>query len=263
MEITSLHNPRIKQVTRLQGSAKERRETGMFIVEGRREISLAQQSGIEASGLFLCPGIYSEDQDYKISFQEGDLFEVPEQVYDKIAYRSGVEGVIGIFKKAAQSPTRFISAENPLFLVLEKVEKPGNLGAIFRTADAAKVSGIIICDQVCDLYNPNTIRASLGCVFTVPSLVSSTPEVISLLQSHNIQILASTPAATSHYFDSDYTGPSAIIMGAEDTGLSDSWLKSGAKLIKIPMNGRIDSLNVSVATAILTFEAVKQRFGKQ
>lgn len=263
MEITSFQNARIKQITKLQGSAKERRETGLFIVEGRREISLAQQSGLEASGLFLCPSIYKEDPDYKISLQHVDLFEVPELIYDKIAYRSGVEGIIGIFKKPEQSPTTFIMAENPLFLVLEKVEKPGNLGAIFRTADAASVSGIIICDPVCDLYNPNTIRASLGCVFTIPSLVSSTHQVISLLQKHSIQILASTPSATDHYFNFDFKIPTAIIMGAEDTGLSDPWLKSRAKLIKIPMNGRIDSLNVSVATAILTFEAVKQRLVRQ
>jgi len=261
MDISSVQNPRVKLLVKLQEQSRERKKTGLFIVEGVREVSLAMQRHFQMDSLYICPEIFKPDARYPVSIEQSNVFEVTQAVYDKMAYRSAVEGVIGVFRMPQRSLNDFQLSANPLILVLEQVEKPGNLGAVFRTADAAKVSAIIVSDPACDLFNPNLIRASLGCAFTVPAFVCSNQEAIYWLKKNNIQIFASTPASTKHYYESDFTKPTAIVMGAEDKGLSNQWLEDVGIPIAIPMLGHIDSLNVSVATAILTFEAVKQRLG--
>lgn len=260
MEISSVQNPRVKQIVKLQEHSRERRKLGLFVVEGVREVSLAMQSHFQLESLYVCPDIYNPDPMYPVDFKQSNVFEVNQVVYEKIAYRSSVEGIVGVFKIPEKKLESFQMPENPLILVLEQVEKPGNLGAVFRTADAANVSAIIVSDPACDLYNPNLIRASLGCAFTVPAFVCSNQEAMGWLNKRNIQIFASTPAASKNYFQCDFSKPTAIVMGAEDKGLSHQWLENAHTTpVVIPMQGHIDSLNVSVAAAILVFETVKQR----
>lgn len=262
MEITSVQNPKVKQVVRLQQNARERRESNVFVVEGVREFSLAQKAGYKLISVFICSNVYTSDCQYPIELPENEsekLLEVSREVYSKMAYREGVEGIIGVFESQLLSLNQLPDTTNPLILVLEKVEKPGNLGAIFRTADAAGVTAVIICDAACDPFNPNAIRSSVGCVFSVPWTICSGSEAISWLRQKGISIFSSTPAGNVNYFDVNYTTPAAIVMGAEDIGLSPQWLNAADKTLQIPMLGNIDSLNVSVSTAVLLFEAVRQR----
>lgn len=262
MEITSVQNPKVKQVVRLQQNARERRELNVFVVEGVREFSLAQRAGYKLISVFICFNIYTADSNYPIELAENELekqFEVSREVYSKMAYRDGVEGIIGVFESQLIGLSQLPETANPLILVLEKVEKPGNLGAIFRTADAAGVNAVIICDAACEPFNPNAIRSSVGCVFSVPWAICSGNDAISWLRQNKISIFSSTPAGKSEYFGVDFTAPSAIVMGAEDSGLSLQWLKAADKTLLIPMQGSIDSLNVSVSAAVLLFEAVRQR----
>ena len=252
--ITSKTNPRIKNIVKLQ-KASERREQNLIIIEGQREIERAQKCGFEIDQLYLCPTLLREPLSIHANFTE----EVSEEVFDKIAYREGSDGLLALARPKYKSLGEYKPKKDALIIVLETVDKPGNLGAVMRTADAAGVDAVIVADPGTDLYNPNAIRASIGCIFSVPVYACSTEECIQWLKSNNITIYCTYLKASIDYLDADFRKASAIVMGTEATGISDAWVEAADQNIIIPMNGIADSLNVSVTTAIVTFEAIRQR----
>jgi len=252
--ITSVQNARVKHVVALQQKSSLRREEGLFVVEGQREIEHCIACGYEVVEL------------YKRSQESGVRREVEylvsPQVYEKMAYRGSTEGVIAVAKCKDHSLSilsPLTSHLSPLIIVLERVEKPGNLGAILRTAEAAGVDAVIVCDPLTDLYNPNLIRASIGGVFSVPTAVCTSEECIAFLKANGIKILTAQLQDSYEYYDYDMTHATAIVMGTESTGLTNQWREAADAHIRIPMLGRLDSLNVSVSAAILMYEAVRQR----
>ena len=251
--ITSVKNPRIKHVVALQMKSALRREEGLFVVEGQREIEHCIACGYEIVELFYLTG---EQELCKVS---SAAYEVSPVVYGRMAYRSGTEGVIAIARSKSHRLEDLQLKENPLVVVLESVEKPGNLGAILRTAEAANVDAVIVCDPQCDLYNPNIIRASVGAFFSVPTVACTSEQCIKWLKANGIRILTAQLQNSSFYYETDMVHPTAIVMGTEATGLTDQWRQAADEHIKIPMLGIGDSLNVSVSAAILMFEAVRQR----
>ncbi len=258
INITSSQNPRIKQLISLQ-KPRERKKTGTFLIEGIREISLAQQGGIELVEMYLCDELYHPDDDYPIGMTDVSVFNITSDIFSKVAYRDGSGGVLAVAKTPRKTLKQLTQKVDPLYLVLEQVEKPGNIGAVLRTADAAGVDGLIICDPATDLFNPNIIRASLGCLFTVPTAICTNEELAEFFSKNSIRSYATLPAATNLYSEESYQGGAAILLGAESTGLSDFWVKHADVQVKIPMAGKIDSLNISNAAAIFTFEALRQR----
>lgn len=258
--ITSAQNPKIKTLLELQEKSKARRREGLFVVEGKRELLHCLSVGYKPHTIFVCSDILSETDLNEISSRaEGKIIDIPSQLYEKVAYRGGTEGVIAeVFCKTHTIDSLEVK-ENPLIVVLESVEKPGNLGAVLRSADASGADAVIICDPLTDLYNPNLIRASIGSVFTVPTIAATSAETISWLKARNINIYTAQLQDSEWYYDTDMKKGTAIVMGTEATGLSEIWREAADAHIKIPMLGKLDSLNVSVSAAILLFEAVKQR----
>lgn len=254
--ITSAQNPKVKRLLALQKDSSLRRECGLFVVEGRRELQHCLDAGFELDSVFVCPAIYGPDS---ASLTAPRLFEVSGAVYEKIAYRGGTEGVIAEVKARERTLADLQLPENPLIMVLEAVEKPGNLGAVLRSADAAGADAVLVCDPLTDLYNPNLIRASIGAIFTVPCVACSSEEAIAWLKARGIQILTAQLQDSSLYYDCDLRKGTALVMGTESTGLSQQWRAAATSHIRIPMLGALDSLNVSVSAAILLFEAVRQR----
>ena len=264
MVITSTQNPRIKNLLLLQEKSKARREQGLFVVEGRRELEHCIEAGYTVRTVFVCPEIArwpvgAGHDEAVIPGLTGDLIEIPETVYRKVAYRESTEGIIAEVECKSLTLEDLQLPENPLIMVLESVEKPGNLGAVLRSADAAGADAVLICDPLTDLYNPNLIRASIGAIFTVPTVACSSADAISFLQERGIQILTAQLQDSSFYYDVDMRRGTALVMGTESTGLTAAWRKAASAHIRIPMLGRLDSLNVSVSAAILLFEAVRQR----
>ena len=245
----------------LSKKSSERRKQGLFVVEGQRELMHCVQHGLIIHSLFLCDEIANNVKTAKWESltDKENVFHVTPEVYDKMAYRSGTEGVVAVIHTPDNSLSSLNLSENPLLIVIEGVEKPGNIGAILRSADAAHADAVLICDPLTDLYNPNLIRASIGAVFTVPCAVTDSADCIRFLKEHNIQILTAQLQDSELYYDSDMTSPTAIVMGTEATGLTNQWREAADSHIRIPMLGSLDSLNVSVSTAILLFEAVRQR----
>ena len=261
--ITSAQNAKIKDLLALQEKSKERRKKGLFVVEGRRELLHCMAVGYEPFTIFFCPEIISE-ADFKgiedaVAGRPCGWVEIPQHLYDKVAYRGGTEGVIAELHCKEMSLEALQVKENPLVVVLEAVEKPGNLGAVLRSADAAGADAVIVCDPLTDMYNPNLIRSSIGAIFTVPVATATSEETIKWLKDKRIKIYTAQLQDSEWYYDTDMKGGTAIVMGTEATGLTDAWRKAADAHIKIPMLGRLDSLNVSVSAAILLFEAVRQR----
>ena len=250
--ITSVQNARIKHVVALQQKSSLRREEGLFVVEGQREIEHCIACGYEVTEMFVLDGI-----DYTGTIP---ATRVTPQVYEKMAYRGSTEGLIAI-AKCKDHDLSILShlGPSPLIVVLESVEKPGNLGAILRTAEAAGVDAVIVCDPLTDLYNPNLIRASIGGIFCVPTAVCTSQECIAFLKEHGVRILTAQLQDSYEYYDYDMRQATAIVMGTESTGLTNQWREAADVHIRIPMLGRLDSLNVSVSAAILMYEAVRQR----
>lgn len=258
--ITSAQNPKIRTLLELQEKSKVRRKEGLFVVEGRRELLHCIEAGYEPYAVFFCPEIISEADFEEVSSRcRCSFFEIPQQLYDKVAYRGGTEGVIAELRCKDMNLEALKLKENPLVVVLEAVEKPGNLGAVLRSADASGVDAVIVCDPLTDMYNPNLIRSSIGAIFTVPVATATSEETISWLKAKGIKIYTAQLQDSEWYYDTDMKGGTAIVMGTEATGLTDCWRKAADTHIKIPMLGRLDSLNVSVSAAILMFEAVRQR----
>ena len=255
-QVTSAQNPKFKNLLLLQEKSKARREQGLFVVEGRRELDHCLEAGYKVRTLFVCPELAG---DTVIPGLIRNLIEIPENLYRKVAYRESTEGVIAEVECRDLRLEDLALTENPLVMVLESVEKPGNLGAVLRSADAARADAVIVCDPLTDLYNPNLIRASLGGIFTVPTVAASSEETIAWLKARGIRILTAQLQDSSWYYDIDMTVGTALVMGTESTGLTDVWRRAADAHIRIPMLGRLDSLNVSVSAAILLFEAVRQR----
>ena len=292
--ITSAQNPKIKNLLLLQEKSRARREQGLFVVEGRRELEHCIEAGYSVRTIFVCPEIFGSIADEgtvsiiasaslrplprpsaagpsllsgrgwpeildTVPSSAEAVIEIPESLYRKVAYRESTEGIIAEVEYKERTLSDLNLPENPLIMVLEAVEKPGNLGAVLRSADAAGADAVLICDPLTDLYNPNLIRASIGAVFTVPTVACSSEDAIAFLQSRGIQILTAQLQDSSLYYDVDMRRGTALVMGTESTGLTDVWRRAASAHIRIPMLGRLDSLNVSVSAAILLFEAVRQR----
>lgn len=258
LEIASLKNPRVKQLLALQ-KPRDRKKEGLFVVEGVREVSLAQQKGRDLVTIYTCPTVYQEDADYPVDLSKCEHVSLSAEVYAKVAYREGTGGIIALVRIKNYGLKELPEAKDPLYVVLEKVEKPGNIGAILRTADAAGVDAVIVCDPATDFDNPNVIRSSVGCVFTVPVASATNEELDVWFRAKGVKTVAAALTAKQLHFHCDMRGPLAILMGSEAQGLSDFWLKNATEQVIIPMRGSIDSMNVSNAAAILIYEALRQR----
>ncbi|WGK64367.1 TrmH family RNA methyltransferase [Croceiramulus getboli] len=257
-QISSAQNPTIKKLSQLQGSSRARRKEGLFVIEGLRELQLALKAGYEIETLFYDSTLIVQDQ-VEIWAPQAEHIEIASALYAKLAYRGSTEGVLA-FAKAKSHELSDLSLKNdPLILVAESPEKPGNIGALLRTADAAGIDAVCIANPKTDLYNPNIIRSSVGALFTVPIAIGSTAEIISVLQDLKIAIYSAILQEAIPYTQADYKKASALVVGTEDEGLSMAWREASEQNIIIPMNGQLDSMNVSVAAAVLIFEAVRQR----
>lgn len=258
-QITSAQNPFIKSLVLLQEKAKERKKTGTFLIEGLREIELATKGGYVLETILFLPEIISENQISKLTSNQVSLIEISKEVYQKLAYRDTTEGILAVAKTKSFSLSDLKLPTNPLLLIAEAPEKPGNIGAMLRTADAANLDAVIIANPKGDLYSPNIVRSSVGCLFTNQIATGTTSEIISFLKEKNIHFFAATLQNSTYYHEQDYTKPTALVVGTEATGLSEEWREAATQNIIIPMQGGIDSMNVSVAAAILIFEAKRQR----
>ncbi len=257
-KITSTQNPKVKSLLALE-KPRERRKQQLFIVEGAKEVRMALEAGYKIGNIFFCEEILDLQESADLLREDKLLVPVSREVFDKIAIRETTGGILAVAEQKAHRLDDIVLSKTPLLLILEAVEKPGNLGAILRTADAAGVDAVIICDPQTDFYNPNVIRSSVGCVFTKQIASGTSEETIAWLKRNNIQIFCTYLKASHPYHEIDYTKPSAIVMGTEATGLSDIWVKNATANIIIPMLGKIDSMNVSNAAAVVVYEAMRQR----
>ena len=257
-QIQSVQNPLIKNILKLQEKSRERKKQQLFVVEGKREIELACKGQFDIDSLLFIQ--QKIEYDYLKQFNAREVIEITQEVYQKIAYRESTEGIIATAKsKYIDLNSLIFKNKKPLILVIEGIEKPGNIGAMIRSADAANIDAIILADPKTDQYNPNVIRSSVGGVFTKNIVISSSDEVIKFFKNNNIRMYAATLQNSNKYTDEDYTEASAIIVGTEANGLTQIWRDHSTKNINIPMQGEIDSMNVSVAAAIILFEAKRQR----
>jgi len=261
-QISSIQNPLIKELYQLKEKSRVRKKTGRFLIEGRREISLAIKGQYKIDTVLFDSGIISIESIREIiPTTDTVIIEITSEVYNKLAYRSTTEGIIAVSKtKELKLSNIKFQTSAPLILVAEAPEKPGNIGALLRTADAAKVDAFLIANPKTDIYNPNIIRSSIGCIFTNQIAMGTTEEIIQFLKTNKINIYCA--ALTDHaknYSEQNYTNASAFVVGTEAVGLSEEWLENSFKNILIPMHGEIDSLNVSVSAGILIFEAKRQR----
>ncbi len=256
--ITSSQNPKIKNILALEKS-RERKRQNTFIIEGLKELTLAVEGGYTINSVFFCPEIVSAETVTGIVGRENLLVPVQQAVFEKIAYRDSTGGIIALAEQKKHTLDTIRLTGNPLLLIVEAVEKPGNLGALLRTADAANIDAVVICEPQTDFYNPNVVRSSVGCVFTSQLASATTGETVQWLKKNDIRIFATYLRASKPYDEVDFTVPSAIVMGTESTGISDEWVDLADQNIIIPMQGKIDSMNVSTAAAVIIFEAIRQR----
>src|SRR5690606_21389509 len=261
--ITSIQNPVIKRLFQLQEKSRARKKEGVFIVEGVREIQLAIKGGFQIEEIYFCPDLFPEenlDQILNTTESKPETVNISAEVYEKVAYRGSTEGLMAVVRtKGLELKDLELQEGNFLILVAEAPEKPGNIGALLRTADAARVDAVLIANPKTDIFNPNIIRSSVGCVFTTKIATGSTSQIIEYLQEKKVNIYSAALHASIKYTQVDFTGSSAIVVGTESTGLSKEWLKNSTQNVIIPMQGEIDSMNVSVAAGILIFEAKRQR----
>lgn len=255
MDITSLQNPRVKYIVKLRDDKKTRREDGLMLVEGYDEIQLALSAGHKPQTLLSSPELISR----QISGVLAETLTVSRAVFEKMSYRENPDGWLAVFPIPYLSLEDLTLRDTPLVIVAESIEKPGNLGAILRTADAAQVDAVLLCDPRVDLWNPNVVRASRGAVFSVPVVEGDNASALEWLKSRKMRVLAATPSAAMSYAAVDLREPIAIAVGTEDEGLTDFWLSNADVKVRIPMMGKVNSLNVSVSTALIVYEAVRQR----
>ena len=286
--ITSAQNRKVKELLTLVEKSKARSAAGLFVVEGQRELGHCLDAGFIPETLFICGDVMAVQNNAVNGAKTGHLAEniegkdgldaliakaealnprlgvvqIPAFLYEKVAYRGSTEGIIAEVHSVPRSLEDLRLGERPLVMVLESVEKPGNLGAVLRSADAAGADAVIVCDPLTDIWNPNLIRSSVGAVFSVPVAVCTSADAIAFLKKRGIRILTAQLQDSEWYYDTDMTGATALVMGTESTGLTQAWRDSADAHIKIPMLGRLDSLNVSVSAAVLLYEAVRQRKGE-
>ena len=285
--ITSAQNRKVKELLTLVEKSKARSAAGLFVVEGQRELGHCLDAGFIPETLFICGDVMAVQNNAVNGAKTGHLTEniegkdgldaliakaealnprlgvvqIPAFLYEKVAYRGSTEGIIAEVHSVPRSLEDLRLGERPLVMVLESVEKPGNLGAVLRSADAAGADAVIVCDPLTDIWNPNLIRSSVGAVFSVPVAVCTSADAIAFLKKRGIRILTAQLQDSEWYYDTDMTDATALVMGTESTGLTQAWRDSADAHIKIPMLGRLDSLNVSVSAAVLLYEAVRQRKG--
>jgi TrmH family RNA methyltransferase len=257
-QISSVQNPFIKSLVLLQEKAKARKQSGTFLMEGQREISIAIKGGYQIETVLFLPEICTEKEASQLA-PTAELIEINKEVFQKLAYRDTTEGILAIAKTKSTLLSDLQLSQNPLILVAEAPEKPGNIGALLRTADAAHLDAVIIANPKSDLYNPNIVRSSVGCLFTNQIATGTTAEIIAFLKEKNIAMYCATLQNSNGYHLENYTTPTALVVGTEATGLTQEWRDAATQNIIIPMQGEIDSMNVSVAAAILIFEAKRQR----
>jgi TrmH family RNA methyltransferase len=255
LDITSLQNPRVKYIVKLRDDKKQRQRDGLMLVEGYDEISLALAAGHFPRTLLTAPELVRRE----MKDISTEIVTVSPAVFEKMSYRENPDGWLGIFPIPRVSLDDLKLSPSPFLVVAESVEKPGNLGAILRTADAAHVDAVLVCDPRVDAYSPNVVRASRGAIFTVPVVEVKSTEALEWLHTRGIRVLAATPSAEAEYTRQDLRAPLAVAVGTEDEGLSDLWMNQADVKVKIPMMGKVNSLNVSIATALIVYEAVRQR----
>ncbi len=255
MDITSLQNPKVKYIVKLREDKRQRRLDGLMLVEGCDELTLALSTGLKPHTLLTAPELATVSLD----IPSAEITTVTRAVFEKISYRDNPDGWLGIFPVPKNTLEDLKLSESPFVIIAESVEKPGNLGAILRTADAAHVDALLVCDPRVDLWNPNVVRASRGTIFTVPTVEVDSPNALAFLRLRKMRVLAATPSAEVLYTDIDVREPIALAVGTEDEGLTDFWMQNADIKVKIPMLGKVNSLNVSIATALITYEAVRQR----
>ena len=260
--ISSTQNLRIKQVVKLRRRSY-RDKQGLFIIEGCREIRLAINNQQMPVWLFFCEKFFQHASEHEIIVKCQELgceiFKCSTHVFQKISYRARPEGVLAVALQVKTTFDNIKLSRHPLVIIAESIEKPGNLGTILRSADVAGVDAVIVCDQCTDIYNPNVIRASIGAIFAIPVIETSSVEALAWLRGYKIKILAATPHAQKEYTSADLRQGVGIVVGAEHAGLSNFWMSKADLQVKIPMRGQTDSLNVAATTTILLFEAVRQR----
>ncbi|MBA3720837.1 MAG: RNA methyltransferase [Parachlamydiaceae bacterium] len=264
--LSSLQNPNVKDIIHLR-ERHERDRTGTFIIEGYREILRATDANWKINAIFVCPELFLGTNEpaliQRINARGAQQYTCTQKVFEKISYRDRPDGVIAIAtqKKMGLSDLDYIfkTGKPPLLVVAEAIEKPGNLGTILRSSDAVGVDALIVCDRCTDIYNPNVVRASVGTLFTVPTVEAKGEETLEWLKKHGVYILAATPQADKEFTEVDVSGPVAIAVGTEQLGLSKRWMEQAHLQVSIPMNGVADSLNVAMATTLLLYEAHRQR----
>ncbi len=260
-KISSVQNPGIKRVARLR-TKKSREARGLTLVEGAREVRQALNAGLRFSCAYICrEGVYHCDEALasELDAKGIKVFDTGCSVFDKICYGDRTEGVLALVEQPELTLDKLKFGAAPLVVVMESVEKPGNLGAVLRTCDGAGVDALLVCDERTDVYNPNVIRASLGAVFSVPTVSCTSKEAFEFLRAKGVRTFGAVVQATEYYFHKDLSGPCAIVMGSEQDGLSDFWRRSCDEQVRIPMLGKVDSLNVSVSAAVMVYEALRQR----
>jgi TrmH family RNA methyltransferase len=271
--IASLSNPRVKEVVKLRRRS-HRDALGLLLVEGIREVSRAVASGHPLQTLFTCAGLWPSPspqpspprgagavETLLARCREAgvDVITCTEPVFRKMAYREHPDGILAVAAQVRRELGDLVLSPCPLVVVIEAVEKPGNLGAILRSADAAGVDAVLVCDRCTDINNPNVVRASTGTLFSVPVVETSSPAAMQWLAGHGIQCVAATPSAGQVYTDADLSRPTALVLGPEDAGLGEAWLERADRQVRLPMQGVADSLNVAATATVLLFEAVRQR----
>ena len=262
MRLTSLQNPRVKEVIRLR-DRRHRDQSGLFLIEGFREIQRALQNGIHPLTLFTCPPLFLGSNEpaliERCRAAGAQILECTEPVFCKMAYRDRPEGLLAVARQFHRRLEELPLPSNPLLLAVEGVEKPGNLGTLIRSADAAGADAVLVADPRTDLFNPNVVRASTGILFALPVVVTDSATLLSWLRRQKIALLAASPHATLDMYDADLTRPVAIAVGAEQYGLSELWMREADRTVRIPMRGQADSLNVAQAATLLLYEALRQR----
>ncbi len=262
MKLTSLQNPRIKAAAKLR-DRRGRDKAGLTLLEGYRDLIRAFEFGMEITECYYCPAMFLGENEFplleRLKSAGVQVFEVDDHVLRKLAYRDRPEGLIAVAKIRKHLLENIPAVENGLYLVAEAVEKPGNLGSMLRSADAAGCDGLIICDKCTDIYNPNVIRASTGALFSVPLAEADSEPALAWFRKNNIKIFAATPHTDNIYTETDLSGGCALLLGTEQYGLSDFWMNNADVQIRIPMHGKIDSLNVATAATVMLFEAARQR----
>ncbi len=265
-EITSLQNPKVKKAVRL-ADRKERNETGLFLIEGYRELKRAADGGVAVQTLYICPSFFlgSNEEALIAQLRNAGAEVVPcsEPVFQKLSYRDRPDGLVAIAVQMQMQLTDLVeklsAKTDPFLIVAEAIEKPGNLGTILRSADAAGADAVIVCDRCTDVYNPNVVRASVGTLFTIPVVEASSADTLQWLKEKGIKVVAATPSAQEEFTDADLTGGIAIAVGTEQLGLTDLWMDASDIRVRIPMHGVADSLNVATATTLLVYEVVRQK----